>query len=184
MASAAITERPIRADLNGRPRPVTIEWLISKHIRADVTALFRELERQSAHTSLHAKAKRLSAPFLDFEAAARAAGWEQYASSGGYFSNPKLKSPHNIHPHGQCWKALCVDTRIEPHEIPVIGHYIVTAELADELDARGERVERGFGGNIVWARRGVRANGPVPCVIELPLTRDPVLLAICAAEAI
>lgn len=129
---------------------------IDKHILADVTELFRELERQPAHTSLHAKAKRLSAPFLDYEAAARAAGWT-VSEAGLHFVNSTTRVLRLS--AGDSWKPLCDLDEIPPHEIPIIGHYIVTAELADKLEARGERVERDFGGNIVWARKGITTYG-------------------------
>lgn len=141
---------------------MTMLSFIDKHIRADVTALFREFERQSAHTSLHAKAKKLSAPFIGYEAAARAAGYNMLPyDDGGSLT----------------WRDVCDDYHITPHEIPIIGHYIVSAELADKLEARGERVERDFGGNIVWARKSPYLSGENHGYF-VSLDRDPVLVSI------
>lgn len=189
MASAAIIETPIRADLNGRPRPVTIEQFIDKHICADVTALVALLARNGhkqaswplTHETNEAfndlrdeclKAEDLSAPFLDYEAAARARGWRKEGNSWyvGYGAMMQQRYEEDL----------------TPYEIPTIGHYIVTAELADKLEALGERVERDFGGSIVWARKQPGTHGRVQRIdgVAFPLDRDPVLLAICAAEAI
>lgn len=147
---------------------------IDKHILADVTELFRELERQPAHTSLHAKAKRLSAPFLDYEAAARAAGWT-VSEAGLHFVNSTTRVLRLS--AGDSWKPLCDLDEIPPHEIPIIGHYFVTAELADKLSALGERVERDFGGNIVWARKKPNEKW-IDDDGDYPLDVDPVLVSI------
>jgi len=142
---------------------MTMLSFLDKHIRADVTELFREFERQTAHTSLHAKAKKLSAPFLDYEAAARARGWRKQGNGWYVGYGAMMQQRH--------------EEDLTPHEIPIIGYYIVTAELTDKLEARGERVERDFGGNIVWARKmpnekWIDGDG------DYPLDVDPVLVSI------
>lgn len=151
-----------------------IDRLIHDHIRADVTALADSLVGATAFLTtdsdpvriheLNEKAIALSAPFLDYEAAARAAG---------HGSLPRRMA-----------QQMCEASCTPPHEIPIIGHYIVTAELADKLEARGERVERDFGGVIVWARKKssdehaeqMDAKG---VSVEF-LDRDPVLLAVAS----
>jgi len=169
---------------------MNIETLIDKHIRADVTALVQEdsgcnfvpgsvssFETTKKIRERLKKAKSLSAPFLDYEAAARAEGWKWSAELELW----TLDSPgfSGSHPDAE---AVCSAMEIEPHEIPVISHYIVTAELADKLEARGERVERDFGGVIVWARKkpeGSRVtHGGEPWALE----GDPVLLSIIECE--
>lgn len=170
---------------------MNIEQLKDKHIRADVTALVALVHED--FTSLNDsedgmgsqfgfKTERLSAPFLDYEAAARAAGWKEGTGSGWICLNDNEAFASNP-------KDACESYGIAPQEIPIIGHYIVTSELADKLEARGERVERDFGGVIVWARKLTPKavcnrsiwNEAVDDWI-LPLDRDPVLLAIIEAE--
>ena len=139
MASAGIIEKPIRADLNGQPRPVTIEWLISSHIRADATDWISAL--RIAHGHIPGKyaakahemawvAQRLSRSVIDYEAAARAAGWT-YSKADGYWRHPTYTQPYS-YAH-----ILCGCEGIAPHEILIIGHYIVTSELADKLEEEG-----------------------------------------------
>ena len=41
---------------------------------------------------------------------------------------------------------------IEPYQREVFEHWIVSDWLADQLEARGEKVDRDFAGMIVWAR--------------------------------
>lgn len=155
--------------------------LIDKHISADVTTLIHLLRRANnlvvvplrdgdPHDAneLLEKAVALSAPILDYEAAARAAGWAQ-VENGAWGTCPNSSGRFSSA------QSLCEVENITPHEIPIIGHYIVTEWLADKLEARGERVERDFGGVIVWARKAFHRN--VTC-----LDLDPVLLAIFKAE--
>lgn len=149
---------------------MNIEQFIDKHIRADVTALvngFRDayLQRQLEHTvwpwHRGLQARNLSAPFLDYEAAARAARVEGQSANWrktkgiimGYIAKGNAMWPGRAEISAESWEEACSLLKIAPHEIPIIGHYIVTAELADLLEARGERVERDFGGVIVWARK-------------------------------
>lgn len=179
-----------------------IDRLVADHIRADVTVLVSSdeivrtrwgNEPEWIAQSLHSKAKVLSAPFLDYEAAARAAGWQLERTE---WDNPyephittkvlwaKVEDEISRSYSDDRLELLCQREGLNPHEIPIIGHYIVTAELADKLEARGERVERDFGGVIVWARKKssdehaeqMDAKG---VSVEF-LDRDPVLLAVAS----
>ena len=148
---------------------MTMLSFIDKHVRADVTALVNDLSR-FGRRKIAIKAFNLSAPFLDYETAARAAGWF-HNKADGYWQHPAYTQPYI------CAHVLCGHEGISPHEIPIIGYYIVTAELTDKLEARGERVERDFGGNIVWARKmpnekWIDGDG------DYPLDVDPVLVSI------
>lgn len=208
---------------------MNIEVFIDKHIRADVTALVTlhtaahgkalELGGTAKHwkkgyavIELTGKAAALSAPALDYEAAARAAGVELIESETGYAPDMKGVRHRFENSREEAYRAACRYEGIAPHEIPIIGHYIVTAELADKLEARGERVERDFGGNIVWARKlpqvettdrvrcnhcmteqdeknvrceeCTRSTGLMQPFISQRLDRDPVLLAIIEAEGV
>jgi hypothetical protein len=136
---------------------MNIQSYLDKHIRADVTALIEELGEEFSSNGLPTcdsenKISALSAPFLDYEAAARAAGW--YQDEGDRFWKADVQGTEiealTVY---NSWQELCERCHITPHAIPIIGHYIVTVELADKLEARGERAERDFGGVIVWARK-------------------------------
>jgi hypothetical protein len=138
---------------------------IDKHIRADVTALVAlaakgntggafagakiRFDDALALVTLTEKALDLHTPFLDYEAAARAAGWEKAATG---WHHPRNDDPQHDDEF-RTVQEVCTYEELDVPEIPIIGHYIVTAELADKLEARGERVERDFGGVIVWARK-------------------------------
>lgn len=175
-----------------------IETFIDKHIRADVTTHVKAWNGNGKpakyfgptadlENALSQKAQALSAPFLDYEAAARADGWEPHTETAGlpnggkgWVINPIPGNLSRLHAlRAASWKDACEQNNTAPHEIPVIGHYIVTSELADKLEARGERVERDFGGNIVWARKDTVSDYDD---FDPSLDRDPVLLAIFEAE--
>lgn len=124
-----------------------IEDFIQTHIRANVTALVAALSAASSTPQRDYPAATLV--IRAFELSAPFLDYEGYEEA--------LHKGHT------------------DRGIPPIGYYIVTSELADKLEARGERVERDFGGVIVWARKAFHRN--VTC-----LDLDPVLLAIFEAE--
>lgn len=100
--------------------------------------------KEGAHAlrSLCEQAQELAAPIPDYEEAAREAGWEP--GDGGRWSND------------DDWvdsaQEACERDNIEPRDREVYEHWAVTDWLADQLEARGEKVDRDFAGLTVWAR--------------------------------
>lgn len=50
------------------------------------------------------------------------------------------------------YEEFCGDFGIEPHQVEALEHWIVSDWLADRLIARGEMVDKGVHGLIVWGR--------------------------------
>lgn len=102
-----------------------------------------------AARDLAEQAFELASPVLDYEDAAREAGWSR-VKHNGYF-NPPLGHELRIVEYDN-WEELCADNDIEPHECEVYEHWAVSPWLGDKLVAAGERVDQDFAGLCVWAR--------------------------------
>lgn len=88
------------------------------------------------------QAQDLAAPVLDYEEAAREAGW----TDGG--EGRRVKGDEIA----EGWNDACNVEGIEPHEREVYEHWAVSQWLGDMLQAKGERVDDDFAGLVVWAR--------------------------------
>lgn len=131
---------------------------------------WRVIEEENIY-GLTCQAFELAAPMLDYEGAAREAGWTRVAHSG-MFCGP-VGSPARLSDYDD-WQQCCEANDIEPHELEVSEHWAVSSWLADKLEAKGARIDRDFAGLIVWARpKGA------PSIQE-----DPVILAIAADETV
>lgn len=99
------------------------------------------------------QARELAAPVLDYEEAAREAGFEERDLDG---------TPHWCHrdtpadnPYSCFYETaadVCDMAPAEPHEHEVFEHWAVSQWLGDMLQAKGERVDDDFAGLVVWAR--------------------------------
>lgn len=123
-----------------------------------------------ALTDLSEQAQELASPVLDYEGAAREAGWitdyafaEPLARENGYTTvglapglkiNPAFGNDENgmSEAYDGTWEGLCDWAGIEPHELEVFEHWAVSQWLAEKLIAKGERVDTDFAGLNVWAR--------------------------------
>lgn len=109
---------------------------------------WRVLEEEEIY-GLTCQAFELAAHVLDYESAAREAGWtwvaddERFASSAGEFFAPMA---------GCDWQRLGDEHDIEPQYLEVYEHWAVSTWLAEKLTAKGERVDTDFAGLNVWAR--------------------------------
>lgn len=92
------------------------------------------------------QAVELAAPVLDYESAAREAGWLPSEHAGCFIR------PDDGDTLCRDWAEACQIDDIEPHELEVYEHWAVSAWLAEKLDAKGERVDTDFAGLNVWAR--------------------------------
>lgn len=103
------------------------------------------------------QAFELVGPVLDYESAAREAGWNWdeggphfYCSHAGASAFAPYEYDHED--RSGDWAALCNRHDIEPHELDVYEHWSVSTWLAEKLIERGERVDTDFAGLNVWAR--------------------------------
>jgi len=118
--------------------------LIQQEVRACVSGLVSTLANGAgvASTDLNAlteQALELCVPILDYEEAAFDAGWTQ-STEGWFWREPTTAE---IEAGTACFTSS--GSRI-------FEHWTVSNGLADELEARGEKVDREFAGLNVWAR--------------------------------
>ena len=105
----------------------------------------------AALAELAEQAFELACPIDDWEEAAFQAGWTRNIgrmTGTATYSKAGDKTAHIF----DGWQDLCESESIEPYQRDVFEHWIVSAWLADQLEARGEKVDRDFAGMIVWAR--------------------------------
>ena len=113
------------------------------------TGLPRKTEAGIALDDLAQQAEHLASPVLDYEGAAREAGWTRIKHSGMF--NGPLGSDIRLADF-ESWEECCEENGIEPHECEVFEHWSVSSWLAEKLIAKGERVDTDFAGLNVWAR--------------------------------
>lgn len=123
------------------------------------------------------QAFELAAPVLDYEAAAREAGWQtqedgQIWKHYGLGPGP-LNGPQRT--WADSWEDACardgIDPRDDNHELEVYEHWAVSTWLAEKLQAAGERVDTDFAGLNVWARTTTGQAISIDGVIER-ITRE------------
>lgn len=133
------------------------------HKTHDDTALF----------DLTQQASELCAPVLDYEEAAREAGWT--AEAGGTWrriiKNESGTAARELLDRVASAEAACEMDDIEPHELEVYEHWAVSTWLAEKLQAAGERVDTDFAGLNVWARTTTVQAISIDAVIER-ITRE------------
>jgi hypothetical protein len=101
--------------------------------------------------SLFEQAFELACPIDDWEEAAFQAGWTRNIgrmTGTATYSKAGDKTAHMF----DGWQDLCESESIEPYQRDVFEHWIVSDWLANQLETRGEKVDRDFAGMIVWAR--------------------------------
>lgn len=113
------------------------------------------------------QAMELASPVLDYEGAAREAGWSKTEGGtwvwDGQTGDPEWDTADTA-------ELACQASDIEPHELEVFEHWAVSTWLADKLEAKGERVDRDFAGLIVWARTTTGQAISIDSVIEAIVT--------------
>lgn len=135
------------------------------------------LPRRSPHAialdDLASEAQELCEPLLDYESAAREAGWTHVAAidGGGYGAfhpDADLCEAQDAHcaTAEEAWQNACEASGVDPHEIEVYEHWAVSSWLAEKLIAKGERVDTDFAGLNVWARTTTGQAISIDSVIE------------------
>lgn len=149
--------------------PTDIQKLIDRHIRADVTPLIEMLAGADYEHgaddvgSLMDQAEALSEPLVDYESAARAAGWAEGAQIFRVDHDQEILVADD-------WQDACAEGELEAKETAFGSFWAVSPWLASKLSARGERLDLEFANQLIWARPEAR-----PGLLE-----DPILAAIAA----
>jgi hypothetical protein len=138
---------------------ITAEQLVAREVHYCVSSLVSTLAgtyscfdvyRQPALKDLDRladQAMELAAPILDYEDAARDAGFER-SDAGHLIRYPTDRDAETA----DSWEEACEIAEVEPYEREVYEHWIVSDWLADHLAKRGEKVDKDFCGLTVWAR--------------------------------
>ena len=136
----------------------TLDRIVSQGVLANVSALVSALAEGYGETlrgadliALAEQAFELASPVLDYESAARDAGWTgPHTDEFGvtYFQDETDEMTWACRE----WESLCAEFDIDPHENEVYEHWLVDQYLADDLIEVGEKVEKDFAGLCVWAR--------------------------------
>lgn len=132
---------------------ITAETLVAREVHYCVSSLVATMAqaygiddykgRSSDLSNAGEQAMELCSPILDYAQAAVDAGWKRDADN-------VLRHPDGC--EGTTWESVCDHYGIEPYEIEVFEHWIVSDWLADHLIKRGEKVDKDFCGLTVWAR--------------------------------
>lgn len=141
--------------------------LVDREVHACMSSLVATLasgswatrDRSNDLTALFEQAQELAMPVLDYESAAREAGWLRVDELNGdgfaaIHPDQDLCEAQDAYcaTADEAWRGACAASDIEPHECEVYEHWAVSDWLADKLEAAGERVDRDFAGLCVWAR--------------------------------
>lgn len=90
------------------------------------------------------QAFELCSPVDDYEEAARQEGWALSDAGTVY---------HHTHDDTfDTWQEACEVYYIAPCEWEIFEHWAVSNWFAEQLEARGERVDRDFAGLCIWGR--------------------------------
>ncbi len=143
---------------------ITAQDIVHREVRYCVSSLVDTLARGygtvdgsrgvAAHRDLcdlTEQAFELSYPVLDYEKAARDAGWT-FLSAQDDHSEIFWHEEEERFESFDDWAECCDFERIEPYERDVFEHWIVSDWLADKLESKGEKVDRDFAGLTIWAR--------------------------------
>jgi len=103
--------------------------------------------------ALAEQACELAAPIDDYEEAAIQAGFSPSATHPGMWSNETATFKEGESP--MFWESAaeaCGEQDIDPYQRDVYEHWSVSDWLADNLIAKGEKVDKDFASLCVWAR--------------------------------
>jgi hypothetical protein len=139
--------------------PRTLDQIVNSEVHYCVSYLVSTLANGCAAVTsegavlrdMAEQAFELACPIDDWEEAAFQAGWTRNIgrmTGTATYSKAGDKTAHIF----DGWQDLCESESIEPYQREVFEHWIVSDWLADQLEARGEKVDRDFAGMIVWAR--------------------------------
>lgn len=140
---------------------VTIEQMIQREMLCCMSSLVSTLagafpemgygqrigQQKADVAALCDQAVELAWPVLDYEEAARQAGWASF----GEFKNWS-RPEQGTHPIYSSAEVVCLENGIDPYEWEVYEHWAISQWFAERLQAHGERVDTDFAGLNIWAR--------------------------------
>ncbi|MCZ4270739.1 hypothetical protein [Maritalea porphyrae] len=135
---------------------ITPDQLVSREVHYCVSSLVHTLASSSAGHGddplniLLGQAHGLFTPLYDYESAAREANWE-FDEKEGHWWRVETSNANGLELASTAENACAIDD-IEPHETEILEHWIVSNWLAEQLEAKGQRVDNDFAGLTVWAR--------------------------------
>lgn len=150
-----------------------VEKLLRNHVQSFQTDFLTRLAADTTDDTdprgvplIIQKARALTEPVLDHEAAAASAGWkiapdDTDGGTCGYEGHGRFA--RDIATPQEAARLCCELNAIEAPEIPM-EHWSVSETLAAILSSRGEKVDATFPGGPIWARparRGKLRNDPV-----------------------
>lgn len=103
-------------------------------------------QQYAALDDLSEQAMELCSPVQDWESAAIEAGWSK--DHWGHWVENGNEDQDSYASARDC----CDGLNIEPHDREIFEHWIITDWLADQLEAKGERVAKDVGGMTIWGR--------------------------------
>lgn len=152
---------------------ITPEELVRREVCYCASGLIHTLASGNGHghevrevENLTEQAAELFYPIPDYESAAKEAGWSQDAPGALWV----IRDGRDDDFTAETAEEACITDDIEPHDREVFEHWIVTDWLADQLEARGEKVDKDFAGLTIWART----------TTGQAIYLDPVIEDICA----
>lgn len=137
---------------------ITIDQMIQREVLCCMSSLVSTLARISGINQsvidadkevweLANQASELAAPVLDYEEAARDAGWQKSLHPGRFEHEKREEELEALD-----WEDVCNKQGLVPYEWEVYEHWAVSNWLAEQLIAQGERVDTDFAGLNIWAR--------------------------------
>lgn len=150
---------------------ITAQDLVNREVLACVSSLVSTLAQSAfGHVTdgtdlaaLTEQAFELASPVLDYEEAARQAGW----TPNGDRMERAITEEDDATPHwATSWQDACELDNLDPYEWEVCEHWIVSDWLADKLIEQGEKVDKDFTGLCVWARTTTGQAISMDAVIE------------------
>lgn len=154
---------------NTESKQQRVDRLVNLEVRSCISSLVSTLARgdgpnMGAPAELFDQAFELASPIPDYEEAALEAGWTR-TPEGWFWREPIDDEAENgranfyflgsgpfVKSEADSYETLCAEEDIEPYYREVYEHWIVSPWLADDLEAKGEKVDRDFAGLTVWAR--------------------------------
>ncbi|TCV62294.1 hypothetical protein [Neorhizobium sp. S3-V5DH] len=138
---------------------ITVQELVQREVHYCVSSLVHTLAQGYGAPHLNRdletlaeQAFELSSPIDDWEEAAREAGYSEHVDGFINGGKPCWKSDKLTPVYCATAQDACEANDIEPYQWEVYEHWIVSDWLADKLIAKGEKVDKDFGGMTVWAR--------------------------------
>ena len=131
---------------------ISTQDLVTREVFANVSYLVAAIGKGDAECNanpadlreLIEQAWELSAPISDYEEALIQEGYIK--SNDNYWSHPEYGG------FDESAESICDFQNIDPYGLEIFEHWIVSEWFADQLEAKGEKVERDFAGQTIWGR--------------------------------